>query len=388
MAAERRIAFVTGARSEYDLLVPVLRALEGRGDVRPEVVAAAAHLSPFHGHTIDLIRADGFRIAGTVPSLLASETWEARALSFAHLVEGLTRLLAGSRPDLLVVAGDREEALAAALVGNFLAVPVAHLFGGDRCVASDVDEVFRPALSKLAHLHLTATEGHRDRLVRMGEEPVRVHVCGATGLDRFRTEPVVSAAELSREFGFDAGAPFFLVLFHPSPTLSMQASGDEMRALLGGLLEIGRPVVCLDPNTDPGNVAVREAIESAGRRSPLVRAHPTLPRRAFVNLYRRCAAIVGNSSSIVIESGFVRVPGILVGHRQDLREVGPNVLSVPAEAGAVREAARRTLGDEAFRRVVASCPSLYGDGHAGPRAARILAEEPLDPALLRKTNAY
>jgi GDP/UDP-N,N'-diacetylbacillosamine 2-epimerase (hydrolysing) len=388
MPDPRRVWFLTAARSEYDLLVPVLRGLAAYPHLRAEVVVAGAHLSPFHGHTVDLIREDGVTVAGEVPSLLASDTWEARSLSFAALVDGATRLVARGRPDLIVVAGDREEALAAAMVGNFLGIPVGHLFGGDRCIASDVDEVFRPAISKLAHLHFTATEAHHDRLVRMGEEPAQVFVTGATGLDRMREEPEVPLDELGREVGLDLEPPFFLMIQHPAPLLDAGRNGADVREVLEGLAGLGRPIVCSYPNTDPGNAAIRRVLDEARATVPRLVVHHNLPRRTFVNLYRRCAAIVGNSSSIVIESSFLRVSGILVGPRQDLRETGANVLRVSARADEVRAAARRALEDTAWREAVATCHSPYGDGRSGPRVAEVLARAKLGPALLRKTMAY
>src|ERR1700687_3030150 len=129
MEHPRRIFFLTGARSEYDLMIPVMRAVCATPGLRVEVIAGAAHLSPFHGMGIEHIRRDGFPILGTVESLLSSESWQGRALSYSNLFEGLVRLIAANRPDILFVAGDREEALAGAVAGHFLGIPVAHLHG-------------------------------------------------------------------------------------------------------------------------------------------------------------------------------------------------------------------------------------------------------------------
>jgi GDP/UDP-N,N'-diacetylbacillosamine 2-epimerase (hydrolysing) len=382
----RRIFFVTAARSEYDILFPVIQAAAADARLSPEVVAVAGQLSPFHGMGIERIRADGFRIAASVESLMSSESNSGRSLSFAHLTEGLTHLLSANRPDLIVVAGDREEPLAVAVVANFLGIPVAHLHGGDRCVASEVDEVLRPAISKLSHLHFTATEGHRERLIRMGERPELVWTTGAPGLDRLRTEPDVSAAALNREFGIDVSQPFFLLIYHPSPLFDPANSGAEMAEVLRGALAPGYPVFCSYPNYDPGNIAIRQAIDTA-RCDRLIVSH-NLPRDRFVALYRRCAAILGNSSSILLEAGFLHVPGILIGDRQNLREAGANVVRVPAEAEAVRRAATRAIDDPDFRATVRNAPSLYGDGHAAPRIVAVLAEIDLTRALLQKTITY
>jgi len=388
MKRNRRIFFLTAARSEYDLAVPVIKAAAAVPGLQPEVIAAAAHLSPFHGMGITHIRQDGFPIAGCVESLLSSETWQGRALSFAQLVEGLTRLLAANRPDILFVTGDREETLAGALVGNFLGIHVAHLHGGDRSIASDLDEVLRAPISKLAHLHFTATEGHRQRLIRLGEVESTIWAVGATGLDRLREEPDVPDEVLNREFGIDVSKPFFLLIQHPSPLLNPEEGGREMAEILEGMLSLGHPVFCSYPNYDPGNIAIRRAIDDAKARCAHLLVHHNLVRDRFAALYRRCAAIVGNSSSIVIESGFLKVPGILAGPRQDLREVGPNVMRVGVTAQDVHAACLRAVQDAAFREQVRQCPSPYGDGHAAPRVAKVLAEVDLSPDLLRKTITY
>ncbi len=389
MPNDRRIFFLTGARSEYDLLVPVIRAVSATPGLRAEVIAGAAHMSPFHGLGIRQIEQDGFPIAGKIESLLSSESWEGRCLSFLGLSEGLTRLLSRDRPDILYVAGDREEALAGALVCSFLGIHVAHSHGGDRCFPCDVDEALRAAITKLAHFHFPATESHRERLIRMGERPDMVWTVGAAGLDRLRDEPDIADQVLNEQFGVDVTKPFFLVIHHPSPLdAKQQDTGHQMREVLDGILPLGHPVFCSYPNFDPGNVAIRKAIDEAKAKSKNLIVHHNLPRDRFVALYRRCAAIVGNSSSIVLESAFLKVAGILVGARQDLREVGPNVLRVEVEAAAVRGACQRALSDATFREQVRTCPSIYGDGHSAARIAAILSQVELSPDLLGKLMPY
>ena len=379
MENNRRIFFLTGARSEYDLLSPVMRAVSLTPGLRAEVIVGAAQLSPFHGMGIDHIRRDGFPIAGTVESLISSETWQGRALSFSNLFEGVTRLIAGNRPDVMFVAGDREEALAGALAATFQGIPVAHLHGGDRCIVTELDEVIRPAISKVSHLHFTATESHRQRLIRMGEIPERIWVTGGTGLDRLRESPDIPDDELRLEFGVDVSKPFFLLVHHPSPLINPEDSGGEMAEILKGILSLGHPVFCSYPNYDPGNMAIRRAIDDAKAVSDRLHVFHTLPREQFVSLYRRCTAMVGNSSSIVIEASFLRVAGVLIGPRQDLREVGPNVLRIEATAEDVKAACLKCLEDDKFRKLVHEASSIYGDGFASPRIAKVLAEVELTP---------
>jgi len=388
MPKPRRITFLTGARADYDLMAPVMRACTRQKGLRPEVVAVAGQLSPFHGRGIEEIRKDSVPVVGVVETLLASESWSARSLSFANVVEGLTRLLSSRGTHIVFVAGDREEALAGALVGNFMGCVVAHLHGGDRCAATDLDETFRPAISKLAHLHFTATRDHRQRLIRMGELPQRVWVTGAPGLDTLLTEPDISNAELSREFGFDVSKPFFLVIQHPSPLIDDGEPEAEMEKVLKGVLSLGYPVICGYPNFDPGNIGIRKAIEKMQGRDSKLAVFSYLPRRTFVALYRRCSAIVGNTSSIVLESGFLKVPGILVGPRQDLRDRGQNVLRVDIDPAQIKKACLRALEDKAFLRRVKNTPQWCGDGHAGSRIAKILASVKLTDDLRNKVMPY
>ena len=388
MADRRRVFFLTASRAEYDLLEPVARAVSGKKELQSGIVVAGAHLSPFHGMTIDLIREDELPIVGTIESLLSSESWQGRSLSFAHLVEGLSRLLAANPPQILFIVGDREEALAGAIVANFLGISVAHAFGGDRCIASELDEVLRPAISKLSHFHFTATEKHRERLIRMGELPERVWTVGGTGLDRLSAEPDIPDEILNQKFGIDVRQPFFMVIQHPSPLFTPEQSGFEMEQVLQGVLSLGHPVFCSYPNFDPGNVAMRQAIDRARASNPRLRVFHTLPRREFVALYRRCSAVVGNSSSIVIESGFLKVPGVLVGPRQNLRETGPNVIRVDFSIEQISGACARALEDQDFFAVVRQSPSIYGDGHASERIAHILSDCSLDPEIRRKMMPY
>ena len=384
-----RISFLSAARSDYDLFAPVLTALAVWPQVRPDVIACSAQLSPFHGMGVRQIEEDNVTVSCRIESILGSESLAGRAHSTARLLHGLTDHLVVSRPDLLFVTGDREEHLTGALAGNFLGIPVAHLHGGDRCIAADIDEVFRPAISKLAHFHFTAAASHRERLIRMGEAPDRIWATGAPSLDRLRATPEpASDEELNAVVGFDTRQPFFLLIQHPSPTFSRGRDGEEMKELLEGALAGGMPVLCSYPNSDPGNVAIRHAIDAAASQTPLLKTYHNLPRAIFVNIYRRCAGVIGNSSSLVVESAFLKKPAVLVGPRQDLRDRATNVLRVDFDSKAVAEACRRCLDDAEFLAQVQRTASLYGDGHSAARVAEILAGLDLDPGVLCKIMSY
>lgn len=379
----RHVLFISGARSDYDLMSPVFAPCRKLG-LKVSVVAAAGHLSQPHGFSVQQIRDDDVTIAAELETLLSSDSWAARSLSFANLVEALTRTISSIKPDLLYVAGDREEALAGALVGNFLQLPVAHAHGGDRCIASDIDEVFRPAISKLCHLHFTATEGHRERLIRMGELPGSVFATGSASLDRLRSEEG-SLADVEEHFGIELKSPYFLVLHHPTPTLEND-DVEDYRQLLTGLLATGSEILLGAPNFDPGNNAMRALLQDYSRHERL-HLYGNLPRRVFIPAFRNASAVVGNSSALLVEAGFLQVPAVLVGNRQDYRESGEHVVPVPAAATAITEACQR-VQQPAFQLALQAAPSLYGDGNSGARIAEVLKSFELSRELLRKTIPY
>ncbi|CAN5788662.1 UDP-N-acetylglucosamine 2-epimerase [soil metagenome] len=385
---KRRIFFLSAARSDYDLVSQILFRLRDDPRVSVAVIPCAAQLSPFHGLGVREIERDGFPIVGRIESLVSSETWKARSLSFAHLVAGLTELLEKDRPDILVITGDREEHLAGAIVANFLGIHVAHLYGGDRCFAADIDEVLRPAISKLSHFHFTATESHRQRLVRMGENSAHVWATGAPSLDRLRNAPKADFSASLRRLGLAPKDPFFLVIQHPSPTVSTNNEKQEMIEVLEGVLQCGYRVFCGYPNADPGNIGIREAINALRPQHERLSVYHNLPRDEFIALYQGCSAIVGNSSSLILESTFLKKPAILVGPRQDLRERAMNVLPVGFDRKAIARACRKATADQRFLAQVRRAKSLYGDGRSAARVARLLATLKLDPSILLKTLAY
>ncbi|MEO6054012.1 MAG: UDP-N-acetylglucosamine 2-epimerase, partial [Chthoniobacterales bacterium] len=182
--------------------------------------------------------------------------------------------------------------------------------------------------------------------------------------------------------------PFFLVIQHPSPSVSKGNERREMVELLEGVLSTGCRVLCSYPNADPGNVDIREAIDAAKSKYPHLTVYHNLPREEFVALYQNCSGIIGNSSSLIIESTFLKKPAILVGPRQDLRERAVNVLRVDFQRKEIAGACKKALSNTRFLQSVKKVKSLYGDGKSAPRVAKILSSCKLDRSLILKTMPY
>jgi UDP-hydrolysing UDP-N-acetyl-D-glucosamine 2-epimerase len=375
----RTIAVVTGTRAEYGLLRPVVEALHATPQVDVGLIATGVHLQKEYGHTIDAITADPFELWGSVPMYeKLGEDFTGLPQALAAALHGLNQILADQRPDIVVVLGDRLEAMAAALAAFYRRIPVAHLHGGETS-AFHMDDSTRHAVTRLAHLHFPATEASAERLRAMGEEDFRIHRCGAPGLDALRRLERQPKAAVMNEHGFSGERPFALFLFHPETT-RWQEAGNQAATVLKSLTGAQVQVLALYPNGDPGSETIIETLK-AFDSTITVRRH--LPRDAFLQVLYNADVLVGNSSCGLIEACYTGTPVLHVGERNAGREHGANVIFVPIEAVAVKHGLEHVLQAD-FREHARRSPCPWGDGRAGRRIAEILAQVRLGPDLLAK----
>ncbi|MEO6363550.1 MAG: UDP-N-acetylglucosamine 2-epimerase, partial [Caldimonas sp.] len=342
----RRIVYVSGTRADFGLMASTLRALADDERVRLSLLVTGMHLSARHGHTVDEIEQSGLTIDARIEVDLQDLGGAAMARNIGRMLIGFVDALQRDRPDLLLVLGDRGEMLAGALAAIHLNIPVAHLHGGER--SGTVDEPIRHAISKLSHLHLVATDGARERLVRMGERADRIHIVGAPGLDGLTTMPAMDREALCRDVGLAADRPLALLLFHPVLAEADRAA-HQAQAIVDALASEKLAVIALMPNSDAGNEGVCGVLARAARaRSFVVATH--LPRSVFVSWMACCDLMVGNSSSGIIEAASFGTRVVNVGSRQNLRERNANVVDVDAAPDALRAALRRAVADHKHRR--------------------------------------
>jgi UDP-hydrolysing UDP-N-acetyl-D-glucosamine 2-epimerase len=378
----RTIGVLTVARSDYGIYRPVLRALAERG-MQPAIFAGPAHSAERFGRTLAEIEADRWPIAAALPDADTPDDPAAIAERMGSLTAEFARALAAQRPDMLLALGDRWEMFAGAAAAAPMRIPVAHLHGGETTEGA-IDELFRHAITKLSHLHFAATERHARRLVAMGEEPWRVLASGAPGLDAIVQQPPLADAEWRARLGFLPRAPYLLVTFHPVT----QQPGEEVaqaEELLAALDGWPGEIVFTGTNADAGGRAIRERIGTFVARLP-GRRHiaENAGSAAYIELMRRAAAMVGNSSSGIIEAASLRLPVVNVGDRQRGRDRGANVTDAPCTRTAIAEAIARATAPEFRALLGAGFANPYGDGRASERIAARLAEVPLDARLLAK----
>ncbi len=375
----RRICYLSGTRADFGLMRETLRQIDADPALDLGIIVTGTHLSEIHGHTVDEISGSGLNVVAKIPIDVQTRTPASMSKGIADCLWQTARILESTRPDMLLLLGDRGEMLAGAVAALNQGIATVHVHGGE--LSGTVDEPVRHAISKLCSYHLVATESARDRLIRMGEAGNRIHVVGAPGLDGLTALADQDRSVALKELGLPDEASFLLAVFHPVVQQADQAR-EQTLELLGALRRVGLPVIWLEPNADAGARGVIEALDRialpAGSRRV---AH--LPRQLFATAMLHASAMVGNSSAGIIEAGSFGTPVVNVGARQHLRERNPNTIDVLPQTNAISDALLCCLdrgGYAPFNR--------YGDGHSAPRIAQLMRELPLSPAVLEKTNAY
>jgi len=386
-APARTVAVITGSRAEFGLLWSVIRALRKRRNVKLEVIAGGEHDPLLAGTASEVMDAvDGAQfigfddvVAGIQELGIAPAASTAIALGVENTMGARLGIevvryamhLSELRPDFVLVLGDRIEAFAAAAAAAVSGIRVAHMHGGDRAEGI-ADESLRHATSKLAHLHLPATETSAQRLIAMGEDPARVHVVGSPAIDDVADTRPLSDAEFAA-----LGAPSLVVLLHPTgePDDIEHARAARLLACCARIA----PALALHPNHDPGRSGIMRAMEESGLPH---RAH--LPRAKFLGLLRRARALVGNSSAGLIEAAAIPIWCVNVGRRQSGRERAANVIDIENwDYQTIESAISRAL-----RQPIGRIEHPFGDGRTGERVAHLLASISPNAAPLRKQNSY
>jgi GDP/UDP-N,N'-diacetylbacillosamine 2-epimerase (hydrolysing) len=381
-----RVLAITGIRSEYFFQRPILRAIQGHPDLDLQLVVTGAHLSRRFGYTVSDVRADGFPIVEEINNLIDSDEDSGRLHGAALQLQHLSQTLDRHRPDWLLVSGDREETITAAVAGTYLNVAIAHYSAGDR-VVGNADDTIRHAVSRLAHLLLTTSEDSRQRLIRSGEEEWRVHNVGHSGIDRLASTPEMSTPELAAALGMDGiPSPFAVVIQHPLSS-QRELAGPDMRATLEAVGKSGLHAFVSYPNSDPGSRVIIEVIEEARQRGGLT-VFRNIPDPAFVNLLRRAALLIGNSSMGLLEAPFLKLPVINVGARQSERIHAENVFFVEASVPSITDRIEAILHDAPTRERIRNCSNPFGSGRTGTRVAELLAVTAIDDRLRNKRITY
>jgi len=383
----KKVAVVTGTRAEYGILYPVMKAIERHPKLNLSLLVTGMHLAHEFGYTVQEIEKDGFPIDARVEMLLSGDTGSAMAKSLGIGIIGMTQALEQVKPDVVTVLGDRGEALAAVIAAAHMNIAVAHIHGGDVTTGADIDEPIRHAITRFAHLHFPTSPQDAERLVRMGEDPRRIHIVGPLGIYAMSRDSFIPKARLCKLLGLDKDKPVVLVVQHPVTT-QVDKAADQMRETLKAIVELKEQTVVIYPNADAGGRRMIEVIKEY-EGYPFIKTFKSLPYLTFVSLMRIAGVIAGNSSSAIFESPLFGIPAVNIGTRQKGRQRGNNVIDSPHSRTAIAKAIRYALFDNEFRKKARKSTNPFDiDIKGAEKIADVLSRLETTDALLQKRLTY
>lgn len=379
----KKIAFITGTRADFGLMLPALKAIEGQG-FRLQIYITGMHLMPKFGRTAKMVK-KVFPGGKIINSVFKNDNRFSLALFCGSFIKKLTAELKKNPVDLVLILGDRPEALSTALVCLYLGIPVGHLHGGD--VTLTIDGMARHAITKLASLHFPATKKAAQRIKRLGEENWRIKLTGAPGLDAIKNYQLPSRQEVFKKIRIDY-FPGKFILFLQHPYYEGGKSADKQVAeSLAAVKSFKIPIIAVYPNADPGGKKIIKKIDEE-KNNPLFHIFPNIEYKYFLALEKEAAVIVGNSSSAIIEAASFKTPVVNVGLRERDREQGRNVINAEPNRKSIEKAIKKSLFDGKYLNSLKTLKNPWGDGRASERIIKAIKSLHFNEKLLNKKLAY
>ncbi len=385
---KKTIGIITGTRAEFGSLRSVIKDIQNSKLLDFKLFVTGVHLLPKFGNTLEEIKSYNY------PNIIIVPMYELGGgknelvqlgLSISNATKNFTNAFEQEKPDIILLLGDRAEVIAAGLSAVALKIPIAHIHGGDSAESGQIDEQIRHALTKFSHIHFTATETSKRRVLQMGEEDWRVHNVGAMGIDEVYEEALYSKKELLKKLALaniiKDSDDIILCVQHPS-IADFQNAGNDIRILLNLLKDLAKHVILIYPNNDPGCQLIIDEIEKI-RDNPNFHIFKNLNKKLYLSLMKHCLFMIGNSSSGVIESAVFKIPVINIGKRNLKRESSENVIHVSNTHEEISRGIEKVMSVP-FREYCKTVINKYGDGTAGKKIVKILENVEIDSKLLLK----
>jgi GDP/UDP-N,N'-diacetylbacillosamine 2-epimerase (hydrolysing) len=379
----RKICIYTSGRMDYGLLRGVIKEIQASEDLELQILASGMHLSPEFGNTIDEMVQDGSKPDETVEILLSSDSPVGICKSMGLAMIGYGEALQRMKPDILVLLGDRFETFCMAAAAQVCRVPVAHIHGGETTEGA-IDDAFRHAITKMSHLHFTSTEEYRWRVIQLGEHPDRVFNVGALGVENIRKTALMTRTELSQSIGFNLDAPYFVVTFHPV-TLEKDSAGGQFKALLDALEQFPEyKVIFTKTNADTDGRVINRMIDRFVEKHPeRCMAAVSLGMVRYLSAVKYSKAVIGNSSSGIVEVPSFKVPTINIGDRQKGRVRPLSVIDCESDQTAIVSAIKRAMDPE-FSHSLESMTSSYEKDNTARSIVDTIGKISLGGGVLKK----
>ncbi len=369
---KKKICVVTSSRAEYGLLKGIIKLISEDKELELCLVATGTHLSREYGYTVSQIENDGFIISEKPDILVSGDTPAAVSKTQGMAFIAFADIFARQKPDMLVILGDRTEMIPVAFAAVNERIPIAHISGGETTEGA-VDECVRHSLTKTAYLHFPACEEYRKRIIQLGEAPDRVFNFGDVGVEMVKKAPKPSREELKNKLNFDFNKPYICVIFHPV-TLQIENAAEQTENLLSAIdLHKEYNYFILHSNSDAGGHIVMDKIKAYAGANDNCALFTLLDPETYAAVLSYSAALLGNSSSGIVEAPALNVPTINIGDRQKGRLQANSIISCEPEKNAISKAILK-LKSEEFRENMKNVVSPYGDGNVSYNIYKCIKE--------------
>ncbi len=374
----RKICFITGTRAEYGLLSRLMKMVQDDNSTQLQIIATNMHLSPKFGNTYQEIENDGFIIDKKIPILEdGKDDANATLKSMAKALSGFADAYDELKPDMVVVLGDRYEILAAATAALFERIPIAHIHGGE-ITEGAYDDAIRHSITKMSHLHFASTEEYRKRIIQLGEQPDKVFYVGALGVENIKKLPFMGKEEIEEYIHFKLDGNIILVTYHPV-TLGAHSAEQDIKEFLAALEErIDLRIVFTMPNSDTGSNVIVEAINKFVENNPnRAIAYKSLGLKRYLSVMKFCCAVVGNSSSGLLEVPSFGIPTLNIGDRQKGRIAADSVYNCDTDKFSILQGLD-TIMSPSFKQKAAATHNPYDKGGTAQAIFDVISTYPLD----------
>ena len=374
----RKIAVITGNRSEYSLLKHIMNEIRNRDELELKLIVTGAHLSHKYGYTVNEIINDGYKIDEKV-EIITNESTTTSEIGTAILK--FENVFNKIKPDIILILGDRYEIFAVAATAMSMNIPIAHISGGE-ITEGAMDEQIRHSITKMAHIHFAGVKEYANNIRKMGEEDWRIFNVGEPGIENIKLTTLKTKEEISNELGIDFNNDTILVTYHPV-TLEKDETENQINELIKALDKLNKNLIITYPNSDNGGKIIIDKLREFSKNKSNVYLYKNLGSVNFLSVMNLCDVIVGNSSSALIEAPYFKKPVVNIGNRQKGRLKANNIIDCSNNYIDILEAINIALSEE-FRNYCKEVKSLYGEGNTSKEIADVLDKIELGEKILKK----
>lgn len=369
----KKVCVITGTRSEYGLLAPLIKKLQSQSEFKTEVVVTGSHLSAEYGYTYKCIEEDGILINKKIDILSSDNSAVGITETMANAIKKFGQYFNIAKPNLIIILGDRYEIFAVATAAAVLNIPIAHLHGGEVTLGA-YDEFFRHGITKMSSLHFTSCEEHRKRVIQLGENPDTVYNVGAIGIENIKEMNLLSREELSKSINFNLDNKYALVTFHPV-TLEKTSISEQCNEVIQAIRNCkDLKFLITKANADDGGRIINELLEQLANEFPeRISLHTSLGQLRYLSAMKYCCFVLGNSSSGLIEAPSFHIPTVNIGNRQKGRMHGKSVIDCPANKKAILESIELAQ-DQCWRNSHLNEENPYGNGNVSDEIVNHIKE--------------